>query len=298
MIDEPPALRSEPPPSARAEVRSMSIAAATAWSSGIVLAFWMLMIMIAPPQGSGESSSNLIGNSACQAIAYLFGLFLILRAHAPDASIRSFLGVRSTHVAFYPLAILLGVAVQIPVQTLYNVISRRFPSSPETEDRLARVFAESGPLQQIMIGVILIALGPLVEEIFFRGALFRPLRKRYAPSLVVTVTSLFFAVSHGMPQMFLPIALIGAAMGIVRAASGSLVPSLLLHATFNAVPFYALATARASDPGAAEDPQADILPPLWMTGASVGVALVLLALVLLVGARSAEAARAREADLQ
>lgn len=273
----------------------MTIAAATAWSSGIVLAFWMLMIMIAPPREGGESSSDPIKNIACQAVAYLFGLFLILRAHAPDASIRRFTGVRSTHIAFYPLAILLGVAVQIPVQTLYTVISRRWPSMPETEDRLARLFTTSSPLFQVLIGVSLVALGPFLEEIFFRGALFRPLRKRYAPSLVVTVTSLFFAVSHGMPQMFLPIALLGGVIGTVRAASGSLVPSLLFHATFNAVPFYALATAR-TELGVPEDPNG--LPPLWMMGVSVAVALALIGLVLLVGARSTEAARAREADLQ
>ena len=45
------------------------------------------------------------------AAAYLLGLFGVLQLHAPRASIREFVGLRATRLAFYPLAVALGFAV-------------------------------------------------------------------------------------------------------------------------------------------------------------------------------------------
>lgn len=290
-MNDPPALRSDPPPRP-GDIRPMSLAAAGAWASGTVLAFWVLIILVQPTQPDPGAPSDIIGNSACQAVAYLLGLFLILRAHAPDTGIRDFLGIRTSHLAFYPLAVLLGLALTIPIQTLFLFISQRWPSSPETEDRLGRTFLEAGTPKQIAIGFIIVLLGPLVEEIFFRGALFRPLRKRYPPGLVILVTSLFFAVSHLIPQTFLPIAIVGAAMGLLRMMSGSILPSLLLHATFNAIPFYAVATS-----GPAAD-EAASLPPLWMTATGSAATVLLLLLTSIIGLRTEAATRARDMDLR
>lgn len=290
MIDDqdPPSSPDEPSTSGSV-VRPMTLAAATAWSSGIVLAFWMMMVAIAPRDEG--AASDLIGNSACQAIAYLLGLFLILQAHAPEAQIRDFLAIRRTNIAFYPLAIYVGAAAQVPVQALYALISRRWPSPMDSEDKLVRLFSEAPVPKRVLIGLLLVVLGPLIEEIFFRGALFRPLMRRYSPVIVVTLTSIFFTISHGMPQMFIPIALVGAAIGIFRAASGSLGPGLLVHATFNAVPFYALTQAR---PGETTDSAE--MPPLDLSVASSIAALFALGVACWLGARSAEAEAARRLD--
>lgn len=289
MIEDP-SDSPDGPSASGSVVRPMTLGAATAWSSGIVLAFWMMMVVIAPRDEG--AASDLVGNSACQAIAYLLGLFLILQAHAPEASIRDFLAIRRTNLAFYPLAIYVGAAAQVPVQALYALISRRWPSPIDSEDKLVRLFSESTVSKRAIIGVLLVFLGPLIEEIFFRGALFRPLLRRYPAAIVVTLTSIFFAVSHGMPQMFIPIALVGAAIGIFRAASGSLGPGLLIHATFNAVPFYALTQAK---PGDVVDGSTE-MPPLDLSVVSSVAAIFAIGVACWLAARSAQAATARRLD--
>lgn len=289
MIDEPPARSSEPPPASRSGVSPMSFAEATAWSSGVVLAFWVLMVAVSRHEGEGaRGAGELVGGMACQAITYLLGLFLILRMHAPEASIRDFIGVRRTHVAFYPLAILTGVAIEIPIQSLYVILTRRWPLPEGGDGGIAEMFTHASTPMRAAMGSMIVLFGPLVEEIFFRGALFRPLLRRNPAALVVTFTSVFFAISHGVPQTVVPIAFVGIFMGILRWQSGSLVPSLLLHATFNAFPFVAQAIS-----GAADD---DTMPPLWMNASSGALALLLAALALWLGARSLSAAEARARD--
>jgi len=285
-----PALPSDPPPpkTTDSEVRPMSPMAAVGWGIGSTVLFAWLVTLTATLREAARW--DLVNNFACQLLAMLAALFLILRIYAPDASIRRVLGVRPSHPGFYPLAISLGVAMALPTNVLYELILRRFPN-PNADDGLARMFSETTTPKRVVMGLIVVALGPLVEEVFFRGALFSPQRRRSTAPVVVVVTAALFAVAHVEIQRFLPIFLLGIAMGTLRAASGSLFPSMLMHATFNAVPFYAM-----TRPGAAlEEAPAGPLP-LGLATASVAVAVALVCGVALLGARSVDAARAREKD--
>jgi hypothetical protein len=262
----------------------MTIMAAVGWAFGVT--FGWIFLNSATLSIRPGSTYDLVTRFGCQAIAYLFGLFLILRVHAPEASIRDVVGLRGTHPLFYPLAILLGAAIEVPADGLYEVIIRRFP--PGIEDKFPEVFRDSSTPQRAVYGLLIVLIGPLLEEVFFRGALFRLLSKRYAFDTVILTTAILFAVAHLEPQMFLPIGVVGMAMAFLRHASGSIVPSFLLHATFNGVSF--LLTVRAA-PGAAElgfSPR--------FVAAAFAAALLLVGMVHLVGARSAVAARARELD--
>lgn len=278
----PPAGPSEPSERAPAP-QPMSIVAAMGWAFGVTFAFIVLRgitLAVRP-----ASTYDLVAQLSCQAIAYLLGLFLILRVHAPQASIRATIGLRPTHPAFYPLALLLGVAVEIPADGLYDALVRRWPTG--VEDRFAEVYRESSSPRRALIALLLIVAGPALEEIFFRGALFRPLLKAHPVEAVIGVTAMLFALAHLEWQMFLPIGLVGLALALLRQRSGSLVPSFLLHGSFNAVSFLLMALGKPdASPFSAP-----------VVAASSASALVLVGCIHLLGARSAAAARARELDL-
>jgi len=279
---------SDPPPPSEGEPRQpapMTIVAAVGWACGVT--FGWIFLNSATLSIRPGSTYDLVTRFGCQAIAYLFGLFLILRVHAPDASIRDVVGLRATHPAFYPLAILLGAAVEVPADGLYEAIARRFP--PGIEDKFPEVFRASTAPQRAVYALLIVVVGPLLEEVFFRGALFRLLTRRYAFDTVILVTAILFAVAHLEPQMFLPIGVVGLAMAFLRHASGSIVPSFLLHASFNGVSF--ALTVRAA-PGAPE-----LGFSTTFVAAAFGAALLLLGAAHLVGARSALATRARGLDL-
>jgi membrane protease YdiL (CAAX protease family) len=268
--------------------RPMSALLASGWALGTTFVFFVLIgVLVGLRPGAQD---DLVSIFACQAIAYLLALFLILRIHAPDASIRDFVGVRPTSPLFYPLAVLLGVALEVPANALYNVIEKRYPS--EGEDTLGKLFLGADGPKRALIVLVVVVCGPMLEEMLFRGALFRPMRKVHPGWMVVLVTSVLFALAHFQFQMYLPIALVGLVLGVTRLSSGSVLPSMLAHATFNAVPFVAMILQKQ---GAAE---ADAPIPLWLVAASSAGTLLLLGCLHLLGARAPSALRAQEADLR
>lgn len=267
--------------------RSMTYFGAALWACGMTAVFLFGLVFVVSVRPAAQS--DLVTKFGCQVIATLLALFVILRMYAPEKSIRDFLGIRSTHVGFYPLALSLGVSVQVPANVLYDLITRRYPTLTEHDNSLYEDLSK-GRLSRIVAIFVLALAGPLVEEIFFRGALFRPLRKRYDAAGVVLATSLFFAASHLEWQMIAPIAIVGLSLGVLRSASGSLVPSFLMHAAFNGVTLYSLITRGAGE-------AADTSPiPFKIALAGSLVTVLLLALATWLGDKSAWATEARQRD--
>ena len=75
-------------------------------------------------------------------------------------------------------------------------------------------------------------IGPVVEEMFFRGGSFADLRRPLG-ALTLLGISLLFALRTAILRNALPDFLGGLAMGYVRILSGSIWPAILLHAAFN-----------------------------------------------------------------
>lgn len=90
----------------------------------------------------------------------------------------------------------------------------------------------------LLIKVILIAavvvIGPVLEEIIFRGYLQSALTERFSPAVGIVASALVFAGFHFQPEAFPLLALIGGACGIAYHVTQSLWPAMLLHILNNA----------------------------------------------------------------
>ena len=280
---------SDPPPSSVVP-RPMPPFLAAGWALGATLLFLLLASLTISVRPA--AAVDLVSQVACQAGAYLLAIFLILRVHAPDADVGSFLAFRRTNAAFYLLAILLGAALVVPAAALSDLITHRFPPPP-SEDSIFEIFQSVSLPRKLMMGAAACVVGPMLEELLFRGALFKPLRKSYgglaAPAIVTT--ALLFAMVHMEWQRSVHVAIIGLCLGFLRQVSGSIVPSMLVHITFNTIPL--VAAAVLSRPGG---PEVDLPVPLWLAASCSAVAIGLLGLLHLVGKRSEIARRAQELD--
>ncbi len=280
---------SDPPRSASAP-RPMPPFLAAGWALGATLLFVLLVSLTMSFRPA--AAVDLVSQVACQAGAYLLAIFLILRVHAPEAELGAFLAFRRTNVAFYALAILLGAALVVPAAALSDLITHRFPPPP-SDDAIFEIFQSVSLPRKLMMGAAACVIGPMLEELLFRGALFKPLRKSYgglaAPAIVTT--ALLFAMVHMEWQRAIHVGIIGLCLGFLRQRSGSIVPSMLVHITFNAIPL--VAAVVLSKPGG---PEVDLPVPLWLAASCAAVALGLLGLLHLVGTRSAVALRAQELD--
>jgi len=82
--------------------------------------------------------------------------------------------------------------------------------------------------------VVVALLAPIVEELLFRGVGYSLLEQlgRWPAILVVGIA---FAAVHGLLAGFLVLALFGSALAWLRARTGSVIPGMIVHGTFNAI---------------------------------------------------------------
>lgn len=88
------------------------------------------------------------------------------------------------------------------------------------------------PLNILLIGVV----GPVAEEIIFRGGIMRPMLIRgIRPATAILVSALAFAIVHINPAQVFFALVIGVVLGVLYWRTGSLVLSSVVHAVNNTV---------------------------------------------------------------
>lgn len=101
------------------------------------------------------------------------------------------------------------------------------------------------PLSLILVGAFAVTLGPVCEELAFRGFLLPWLARLIRPVPAVILTGALFAVLHGPEYAWswrhvLLITVAGVAFGAVRLRTGSTAAAAVMHAMYNLVFFAAL----------------------------------------------------------
>lgn len=98
--------------------------------------------------------------------------------------------------------------------------------------------AGTGPPEQLDALHVFAAviLAPLIEEWLCRGVLWTAASRVSSPGRVVVLTAVLFAMMHGLQGFFLALPhrfLGGLGLGWLRLKSGSILPCIVAHATWN-----------------------------------------------------------------
>lgn len=108
---------------------------------------------------------------------------------------------------------------------------------PETQlDKLL----QSSRLTAVTVAFMATATAPLVEEVIYRGVLYSALQRAIGPAWAVAVVLTLFALVH-VPQywpnygILAVILLLSAALTLVRAHTGKLLPCFIIHLVFNGI---------------------------------------------------------------
>lgn len=78
-------------------------------------------------------------------------------------------------------------------------------------------------------------LGPLAEELTFRGVIQTRLERAMPPWLALVLQAAIFGLVHGTPIQMVYAFLMGLAFGFLRRCTGSILPGFAAHAAFNAM---------------------------------------------------------------
>jgi membrane protease YdiL (CAAX protease family) len=147
-----------------------------------------------------------------------------------------------------------------------------FPSDDAELLRRAYLFRSDTLAEMIGLLVVVCLVGPLVEELFFRGALYGRMSRASVP-LAAATTGLLFVFTHTDFRAWPALVVVSGVLSILRALGGSLLPCVALHVAFNTVGVLALVTHTAS----ATSPL-DASPPLVLSswfGAAVLIIVLL-----------------------
>ena len=78
-------------------------------------------------------------------------------------------------------------------------------------------------------------IGPIAEEIFFRGILYPLLKKRVGIIIAAIVSSLFFSTMHMNLGLFLGVFVLGLLFTYLYEKTGSILPGMFVHVMHNAL---------------------------------------------------------------
>jgi membrane protease YdiL (CAAX protease family) len=112
-------------------------------------------------------------------------------------------------------------------------------SGPDTRSMLpGNVASRPSTLSDVLLLLSTVTIGPVTEEIFFRGLIFNWL-KRYCPMvLAMVLQAVFFGVLH--PHLVFQMTVFGLFAAMIYEWRGTLLAPILFHAFKNAVALIAL----------------------------------------------------------
>lgn len=129
------------------------------------------------------------------------------------------------------LAIGLGLAVFVTIWVV-NLVTDPF-LHPGREQGLTPSHWEPAHAAAFALNVVALALiGPIVEELTFRGLGFT-LFEQWGQTAVVLFIGITFALWHGLVDALPVLFVFGAGLAYLRARTESVYPGMILHACFN-----------------------------------------------------------------
>ncbi|HSD01191.1 MAG TPA: CPBP family intramembrane glutamic endopeptidase [Gaiellales bacterium] len=179
---------------------------------------------------SGDNRSNEVydvaGLVASGAIEAALAGYAVLAAHVSGGPIGETLAIRRVPLRTAAVTGGVGLAVVLASEAILDPIFNGGAQqgiepthSPQTTHQWTAV---------VVAAVMLVIVAPVAEELIFRGLGFAALG-----SVAVPVTSLLFAVAHGLPSLLVEVAVAGLVLAEIRRRTASVLPGMGVHMAFN-----------------------------------------------------------------
>jgi membrane protease YdiL (CAAX protease family) len=223
--------------------RPLSFLAAAFWTL-LVAIFLGVMIAIIDAAHPG-AMVDVVTVATCKLLAYSMVLFAILRVHEPDSSIRHLLALRRPPAILVILGAAVGAGLSPAAMWLDGLFAKRFPPSQLELEAYERIFDAPTPGKKIALLLALVVVMPVCDELFFRGALFTPLKRGRRAETVILATAAYDTLLGGASAREIASILVTAlAISWMRAVSGSVFPSVAARVVFFGVQVVPLVLVR------------------------------------------------------
>lgn len=164
-----------------------------------------------------------------QSIVYGLMLFLLMKAKLPLGEL------------FKPFKwSWIGKGYLLSLGAVFSIniaLTKILGESPQSENPVLELFLDAAAWKFGLLGLLVVFVGPVFEELMFRGWIIGGLREKWGDRAAIVFSAALFALIHGdlpgMPALFA----LGLVFGWVYRRSGSLWASILVHGMWNATTF-------------------------------------------------------------
>ncbi len=154
-----------------------------------------------------------------------------LRVRAPEA-----IGIRRVPIRMIALAVGLGIGVWLLSRVLIIVYISITGDQSDPQQALTQFSGVAAAFWVVLLGGLVVPLG---EELLFRGVGYGAFR-RYGPVIATIVSSLVFALAHGINVVFLAVLVLAVLNAVLYERTRSIWPCFVTHASFNLCSFVIL----------------------------------------------------------
>ena len=195
----------------------------------------IIQILLLPASASADPGFMPLINTAVMDLA-IFGFILYFVSVKYRQGLAA-LGLKLKNSLRSVFQALLSYTAFLPVLAvvflLLTILASIFDYSPAQQILFEIIFNEKGVGALVFLAVLVVLIGPIVEEVFFRGFAYSALKKRCGVRKAMVLTAVIFAALHANLFGFLPIMLLGFLLAFVYEKTGSLISSITIHALHN-----------------------------------------------------------------
>lgn len=127
-----------------------------------------------------------------------------------------------------------GQAANIAVMAISFFIVQNRSAVEDTLTPIVSSGTGRGAWYLAFLFIQMAVLAPVFEEYWFRGVIQSSLAP-YGNGFAILVSSLCFGMAHGNIHQFCYTVIVGICLGYVRYATGSIMPTMIMHAIFNSI---------------------------------------------------------------
>ncbi|PAB59526.1 CPBP family intramembrane glutamic endopeptidase [Anaeromicrobium sediminis] len=177
---------------------------------------------------------------------------------------------------FFMLISITGLIILL--SEIDNLVKVVFPIRGMWKELFVDMFGQEHNLWQKIIAIVIV--GPIVEELLFRGIILKGFMKHYSPKKAVIVSAFLFALVHMNIWQFVVAFPLGLILGWWFVKTNSIIPCILGHMFNNSIPFIITYIINVEIPGFNTSGEIVQFQPMWFN--LLGLGLFSMGVILLV----------------